>query len=240
MTTIFPNVIAHRGASAGAPENTMVAFELAVEVGAKALEFDVTVSADGVAIVFHDEVLDRTTDGTGPVALKSWDELQTLDAGGWLGDEYKGIKIPSLKQVLDFADERKLVLNLEIKPTLGLEGPTVGAIVSTLQGRDIALVVSSFNERALGIFHTQMPDVEVAYLTEVIPADWGQRVKELGAQAVHCGDSFVTENLVREITNSGYGVRVFTVNEPERAKQLWSWGVESIFSDCPDKFIGIK
>ncbi|MCW8916229.1 MAG: glycerophosphoryl diester phosphodiesterase [Magnetovibrio sp.] len=239
MTNRFPKLIAHRGASAQAPENTMPAFLRAVEVGAKAIEFDVTMSADGVPIVIHDETLDRTTNGIGPVVLKTWQELQALDAGSWFGSKYDDVKIPHLEEVLEFSKHHSLALNLEIKPTLGLEQQTVDAIVSALNGIDVSLVVSSFNERALAMFQVKAPEVELAYLTEAIPPDWVRRMAPFGAQAMHCWDAFVTQAVVDEIVNAGKTLRVYTVNDVRRAQQLWSWGVEAVFTDHPDKLIEV-
>lgn len=238
MVTVFPNLIAHRGASGTAPENTMAAFERAVASGAKAIELDVTVSADGVPILLHDETLDRTTNGTGPVILKNWAELKKLDAGSWFGPEFADATIPSLQETLDFAFVHGVQLNLEIKPILGWEGPTVKAMVDVLRDTAARYVVSSFNERALAMFHSLMPNAEIAVLIHALPPHWAERLEHLNTNAIHAWDPFITQPLVEEVLDAGAVLRVFTVNDVARAEQLWSWGVESIFTDFPDKWFG--
>jgi len=110
-------VIAHRGASGYAPENTMAAFELAVEMGAEAIEFDVQMTKDGEIIVFHDYVLGRTASGEGLIMNKTLSELKTLDAGSWFSDKFKDEKILTLKEVLEKIP-KEIELHIEIKKNL--------------------------------------------------------------------------------------------------------------------------
>src|SRR5580658_7344129 len=100
MISFHPPVIAHRGASAQAPENTMAAFRLATESGAKWVEFDVHLTQDGVPVIMHDDTLDRTTDGKGKIADASWADVQKLDAGSWFDKRFKGERVPHLDEVL--------------------------------------------------------------------------------------------------------------------------------------------
>jgi len=113
---IDPPVIAHRGGSAYAPENTLSAFTKAAQLGMQWVEFDVMLAACGTPIVFHDDLLDRTTNATGEVGVHAYTYLQTLDAGAWFNSKFSGERIPTLAQVLQFLKDVKLCANVEIKP----------------------------------------------------------------------------------------------------------------------------
>ncbi len=93
-------VVGHRGAAAHAPENTLASFRLAAEQGARMVEFDAKLSSDGVVILMHDDLLDRTTNGRGPAAAMPWSEIAALDAGSWFSDAYRGEGVPRLDQTL--------------------------------------------------------------------------------------------------------------------------------------------
>src|SRR5215208_4237927 len=110
-----PFIIAHRGGSLEAPENTLASFKHAVDVGAKFVELDVQMSSDGVLVIIHDETLDRTTTGSGPVANLTFDELQTFDAGVKKGEQYTGEKIPTLREVLDLCIAAGVGVVIELK-----------------------------------------------------------------------------------------------------------------------------
>ncbi len=111
----YTKILAHRGASAYAPENTMAAFKKAIEMNADGIELDVHLSKDGYIVIIHDERVDRTTDGKGEVKDFSLDELKKLDAGSWFSDEYKGEKIPTLEELLSLIKNTEIYLNIEIK-----------------------------------------------------------------------------------------------------------------------------
>ncbi|HEY9080087.1 glycerophosphodiester phosphodiesterase family protein [Magnetovibrio sp.] len=233
----LPKIIAHRGASKRAPENTLAAIAEAATLGARAVEFDVTISADGVPVLMHDETLNRCSDGQGPVILKTLAELQALDAGGWFDVRFAGERIPTLEQALELAADRGFSVNLELKPTLGWEAPTVSAICDTLKNvwrADMALVVSSFNPLALEQFAAEMPGVDLGYLCDAVPPDWRARLARFGCVNLHCYAPFVTPDLVRDVRAHGARLHVFTVNDPDQAKDLFAWGVDAVFTDCPD------
>jgi glycerophosphoryl diester phosphodiesterase len=236
-TGYLGKIIAHRGASGLAPENTLAAFEMAFAQGARAVEFDVTVSSDGVAVLMHDDDLARCSNDVGPVILKSITQLQALDVGSWFAPEYAGERIPTLSAALDWAQDQSVRVNLEIKPTAGWEQPTVAAIVNVLQKKASsidALMVTSFNAWAMDLFTGLMPDVSTGYLTDAVPADWRQRMARWGCVALHCHDPFVTPELIQSVHGEGHRVHVFTVNDPARAQALFSWGVDGVLTDRPD------
>ena len=111
------DIIAHRGYSAIAPENTLAAFQAAVEYQAQGVELDVQLSADRVPIVVHDSTLNRTTNGEGSVHTKTLNQLQSLDAGSWFSSEFIGEKIPTFQTVLDLLKNTKITIYAEVKET---------------------------------------------------------------------------------------------------------------------------
>lgn len=235
----MPKIIGHRGASGCAPENTLVSIARAVELGAQAVEFDATISQDGTAIVMHDYNVDRCSNGSGPVVLKTLDEVQALDAGSWFDESFSGERIPTLHDALGLVVEKGLRLNLELKPTLGWEEPTARAAAQALRGtwpQDRPILVSSMSPQALDAFRAQMPGVALGLITYAIPENWHQRMKQHHCVALHCHHDFVTYDLVQEVHATGARLHVYTVNDEAKAKVLFAMGVDAVFTDYPDRF----
>lgn len=132
-------IVAHRGAPVDRPENTMPAFERAVELGADVVEIDIRASADGRLFSLHDSTLDRTTEGSGPAAKLTFEELRELDAGGWFGPKHAGEKIPSLAEVLEWARERTMLL-LDLKDTSPEYNEAVAAEVEEFGNREAVVI----------------------------------------------------------------------------------------------------
>jgi len=234
----MPKIIAHRGASGTAPENTLAAIARAAELGAEAVEFDATITADGVPIVMHDFNLERCSDGDGPVVLKNLNAVQKLDAGGWFAPEYAGERIPTLQQALDEVLSAGLYLNLELKPTLGWEEPTaraVARVVSETWPNEKPILVSSMSTLALDVFHDLMPGVALGLIVYAIPENWHQRLKQHHCHSLHCYQDFVTYDLVQDIHAADARVHVYTVNDTDKAKALFTMGVDAVFTDHPDR-----
>ena len=145
---IEPPVIGHRGAAGHAPENTLASLRAAAALGVRWVEFDAKLTGDGQVVLFHDETLERTTDGSGPVADMALEDLRALDAGGWFGEPFRGERIPTLSETLAVLGELKLGANVEIKPDPGREeatGDTVARILAREWPRDLPPpIVSSF------------------------------------------------------------------------------------------------
>lgn len=239
----MPRIIGHRGAAGSAPENTLASIARAAELGATAVEFDATVSRDGVAMVQHDFNVDRCSDGTGPIVLKTADEIARLDAGGWFAPEFQGARIPRLDEALALVLDKGLKLNLEIKPTLGWEEPTARAVAGTLQRawpKEAPLLVSSMNLYALDVFHDLMPDVTLGMITYAIPEQWLQRLERHHCNALHCYHAFVTRELVDEVHVSGHRLHVYTVNDAEQARALYDLGVDALFTDYPERLRSLQ
>ena len=231
-------VFAHRGARAHAPENTLLAFRLAFDLGADAVECDVQLTADGALVIIHDEKLNRTTTGRGPVAEKTLAELRALDAG-------RGQRIPTLAEVLALCRARGRQVNLEIK------AETRDAAIATADALELALaaldepmrpmmLVSSFELPAVAHLKRRLPWLRVATLHG--GRRWRRRdllapASEMGAEAVHPGVSLVTPDLVRRAHARGLRMHVWTANRWSTLRQLLAWGVDGVFSDYPERAI---
>ena len=236
MYTNLPALIAHRGASAQAPENTLAAFNLAADLGATWLELDVTISQDGIAVIHHDAELERCTNGHGLVIQHSLEELKALDSGSWFAPQFHQERIMTLAELLSLANQRTLGLNIEIKPTLGREHETVQAIAQAMQEVPprTPILFSSFNPYALQAALIHLPNIPRALCTEAIPLDWAERLNHLHAIGLHFQADFFTEATVSPLLNAGIGLAVFTVNNTEQAKRILHSGVHAMFSDYPN------
>lgn len=228
-------LIGHRGLAGLAPENTPASFRAAAAHGLSMVEFDVRLSRDGVPLVFHDDTLERTTDGAGPVAEQDWAAIATLDAGSKFASTFAGERIPSLEQALRLCLELGLAVNMEIKPDAEREADTAEtALALALRlWPDSAPppVVSSFETACLETARHTAPHWPRALLAEKRPADWRDRARHLGATALHLDHRSLDSGQVAEIMAEGLAVRAYTVNDPHRARLLRQWGVSAIFCD---------
>lgn len=232
-------VVAHRGASGAAPENTRAAIELAVRQGARWAEVDVTISADGIAVIHHDAELERCSDGHGLLILKRLAELKRLDVGRWFGDAFQGERMLTLTELLALANQLELALNLEIKPTIGREPETVWAIHQALQQVPFEqpLLFSSFSLHALQAARRHLPHITRGLNVEAIPADWQHRLEEADCAGLHFAREFFDAAQVQALRAAGYHCMVFTVNDPDDARQLLQAGVDAVFTDHPQRLL---
>jgi len=234
-------VIAHRGASAYAPENTIPAFQKAVEMEAEMVELDVLISKDGVPVVFHDAKLDKKSNGSGLVSDYTLSELKELDAGSWFSNEFNGIKIPTLDEVLGYAKD-KISVNIEIKTeavTDKYEGGVVHRSVELVkkQGMQEYVIFSSFDYRAIKQVKTHAPGMSAALLYEETQSGKkspSQLTAEYKTDAFNCSYRQLSKKWMNSLKKSGIPVFVYTVNEEKRMEKLIKQGVKGIFSDKPD------
>ncbi|MCM2264906.1 MAG: hypothetical protein NDI73_06925 [Desulfuromonadales bacterium] len=220
---------AHRGASVEAPENTLVAFRRALEVGADGIELDVHLSADGVPVVIHDETLERTTDGVGPVASHGSEELQTLDAGFWFDPHFAGEPLPTLEETLSLLAGR-LRLNLEVKDSRA--GLAVVALLRHFPTADV--VLSSFDYGLLARLRRAAPDLPLAVLLDA--GNWQRalvRAEALRACAFHPRADLVSRPLMAACRRLQLPVFPWTVDTPAQARGLVRMGVAGLFTNDP-------
>lgn len=237
MSLALPKVIGHRGACAYAPENTLASMKIAKDLGVEWVEFDVQLSSDGIPVIFHDDELDRTTNGTGMLFEKNLLELKQLDAGSWFGKEFFQEKIPTLQELLMFLAKLKMSINLEIKPSVGTDEETVCAVIETLKywPKELPIILSSFSWSVLALLRQKGINLPIAMLMHEWHENWADYAKQLSCISININQEIATQVRVHEIREQGYGILSYTVNDIKRACELFGWGVNGVFSDYPDK-----
>jgi glycerophosphoryl diester phosphodiesterase len=235
--------IAHRGASGHAPENTMASFRRAVELGATFIETDLQITRDAQVIAIHDPTLDRTTTGRGQVHLLTLQQIRALDAGAWYGDgrsgEFAGERVPTLDEILDFANEQDVIFYLEIKsgPAWGVEHAVVAALRD--QGASARVVILSFDPHAIDSIFRLDTTMMTGFLCEHPSNDLVERTVRAGARQLVARGDLITPGIVEKAHHAGLQVVAWTINEPEQMRRLIADGVEGIITDYPDRLLQV-
>lgn len=234
----LPRIIGHRGAAALAPENTLESFAVARHVGLNWIECDAKLTKDGTVILFHDDTLDRTTNGHGKVADTLYADIESLEAGSWFSDHFAGVKIPTLEEALDFCIDSNIGLNVEIKPCPGRDVDTAEAVLDILS-RVIddpqQVLVSSFSLGALETAYEMAPDYPRGLLLEDdFPDSWAEIASHLLVSTINIDGRKATPSQLQSFTKYGLPVLAYTINSPEKARELFAAGVTGVFSDIPD------
>ena len=223
-------VMAHRGASTEAPENTMAAFQKAIDDMADYIELDVQLTNNGEVIVMHDSNAYRTTGVDANIVNMTYKEVKTLDAGSWFSDEYVGENVPSLKEVLELT-QGKIKLNIELKPAdngTALAKNTVRIIEKYNMVNDC--VITSFSESALKAVKTYNQEIKVGY---ILSAAYGDFYDMKNVDFFSVNAAFLSKRTIDAIHNSGKRVYAWTVNNKESIKNLTNKGVDGIITDNP-------
>jgi len=221
--------IGHRGAAGYEPENTLLSFEKAMELNVDLVELDVQVCKSGQLVVIHDLKVDRTTNGTGYVCEKTFDELRSLDAG-------KKQIIPTLQEVLDLID-KKVRVNIEIKSE-GAARPVFNVIAEYVKQKGWGwddFLVSSFNHYELQAFSQLTAQVKTGTIIAGIPIGYAQCASEINSYSLHPSKEFINQALVDDAHKRGLKVYAYTLNEPKDIQKAKSLGVDGIFSNFPDR-----
>jgi glycerophosphoryl diester phosphodiesterase len=234
-------VIAHRGFSGEAPENTLAAFRKAIEVGSDMMELDVHFSKDGQVVVIHDDTLERTTNGRGKVADHTLQELKKLDAGSWFGSPFSGEQIPTLQEVLELA-KGNILVNIEIKNEyLGpytISDLADGALQEVKRSRTAKQVIfSSFFPSAVERIREGNSHARVALLYH---KSWNILEEVTGGKphpVLNLRRSFLTEDKIAEVHERGLKVNTYTVNSREEMERFIRWGIDGIITNHPDRLI---
>lgn len=232
----YPRVIAHRGGGVHAPENTLVGIRVAGSLGFGGVEFDVRLARYAVPVLMHDDTLERTTSGAGPVGELDAAELRALDAGSWFGNEYAGEHVPTFEAASALCRGLGLWANVEIKAEGPDEAAEAGRVIAGQAARlwrtaSPAPLLSSFSEEALAAAREAAPDLPRALLVHAAPADWRERLLALGCRALHCHHETVTPPLVAALHEAGFGLLAYPVNAVGRAVQLFQMGVDAVVTD---------
>ena len=241
--TTMPRIVAHRGASGHAPENTLAAIKLAAEHGATWIEIDVNVSRDGIPLLHHDDGLSRCTNGNGLVIEHDFAALAKLDSGSWFDAAFAGEPIATLEQCLDLCRELKLAINLEIKPCSGWEVPTTRSIAETInaQAELPPILISSFSHTALLEAARLMPSLPRSSLFLVAPPDWQALITEAGASNIHLhANTLLSTTAVEEFHQAGLGVYCYTVNSVDEANAVFKLGVDGVFTNYPAELLSLS
>ncbi len=231
----LPRVIGHRGAAASAPENTLASIRKAKDLGASWVEFDVKLTGDGVAVLMHDERLERTTSGRGEVALTTFAQLRQLDAGGWFAPAFRGEPVPTLEAALTLCAELGLGINVEIKPCPGCAAATARATVLALRrhwpGALPAPLISSFEHDCLAVARDLAPELPRGYLAGGLPLRWRAELARYGCRTLHLNARRLGARQRAAVVASKVPLLLYTVNDPERARSLLDAGAAAVFTD---------
>lgn len=232
-------IFAHRGYSQIYPENTMIAFKKAIEVGADGIETDVHLTKDGEIVITHDETLERVSNGTGMVKDYTYEELLKFDFGVKKSDQFKGERAPKLIDLIKLIKDTDLLLNIEIKVGFplypGIEEKVLDMIIE--EGILDRVIISSFNHYSLALLRNLNRDVKIAplYASALYkPYDYA---KSLGANIIHPNHKVINKDVVKECHENGVKVNMYTVNNLDLAKKLKAMGADGIMTDNPELMI---
>jgi glycerophosphoryl diester phosphodiesterase len=232
-------VIAHRGASGHAPENTLAAFKEAVALGATFIETDLQLTRDARFVAIHDDTVNRTTNGQGAVHDLTLAELRKLDAGSWFGSEFAGERIPTLDEILEFSKKNDVVFYLELKPggSWGGEHALIGALRES--GEIARSVIISFDAGVLAAVRKVEPTLMTGLLYDGQIDDPLEKAVEIGARQVAVRGDLVTPWMLGQARRRDLQVVCWTVNHPAHMRMLMIAGVDGIMSDYPDRLVAV-
>jgi glycerophosphoryl diester phosphodiesterase len=230
-------IIAHRGASGNAPENTLAAFRKAVALGATFIETDLQLSRDARFVAIHDATVNRTTNGHGAVHDMTLAELRRLDAGSWFGSEFAGERIPTLEEVLEFSKKHDVVFYLEIKPggSWGGEHALIGALRES--GEIPRALVISFDAAIIQSLRKIEPTLMTGLLYDGQIENPLDKAVAIGARQLAVRGDLVTPALLAEARKKDLQVVCWTVNHSAHMRMLAAAGVDGIMSDYPDRLV---
>ncbi|MCE9499002.1 MAG: glycerophosphodiester phosphodiesterase [Leptospira sp.] len=237
-------VIAHRGYSGHYPENTLLSFQRAIDVGSDMIEFDITVTSDFVPIVIHDDKLNRTTNGKGKVRSVHYKTISSLDAGSWFDRDYRGEKIPLLQEVLEFTAKKNIALNIEIKPEAHDKRVSDKNIESQIlphlrQYRLIdRVIISSFSPSVLQRMRKLSETIPLAFLFEKKTkevTDPFEFCRELSINVLNVPKNLGKKNFIIDAHNKNIEVNIYTVNSEKEMRDVIECEPDGIFTNFPER-----
>lgn len=231
----WPRWIVHRGGGDAAPENTLAGMLLAAFAGAKMVEFDVRLSADGVPFLLHDDTLERTTDGHGPADALSWKVLSRLDAGAWFSPRFAEEPLPSLADAAQLLNDHSLCANVEIKPSPGREAETGARVAADcarlFAGQTPPPLLTSFSTVALTAAGEAAPALPRAWSVRQWDDGLIAQAQALGVCALDLPYSELNAERAAAVRAAGLWLLSWTVNDPAQAAPLWALGVSALCTD---------
>lgn len=231
-------IFAHRGASGYAPENTMAAFQLALDMHSDGIELDLHQTKDGHIVICHDEELQRTTNGTGFINEHTLEELRALDAGRWYDERFTGERLPTLDEFMSLVAGTKIIINFEIKNIPYYYEGIEKKLLDAVAGRHMLdqVIISSFDHYALCKIAELNPEVKIGLLFSTRIVDPCRYAEQLpfSAYSMHPDFTFVDEQYIRRCHQSGYKVYPYTVNSPQWYKEMQAAGLDGVITNYPD------
>ncbi len=234
-------IVAHRGFSSQAPENTLSACRAAVDAGIDGVEFDVRRSKDMIPVLLHDSTLDRTTDGKGKVVDTPLSRLKRLDAGRWKHARFANERIPTLHETMSYLSTTPCLAVIDLKDS-GIAFQTLASVTST--GTLANTCVITGDKALLGLLHTHTSDLSIAWLCYDLPrhllsanqqTPWIlEQLQQAQTRILDINVGLLSPELIAQLVKHDIAVWVWTVNDPDVARALMSWGVSAITTDCPD------
>lgn len=237
----MPLVLAHRGANKVAPQNTLPAFQKAIDFNADGLETDVHLCMDGHIVICHNYTIDETSNGTGRIDEMTLSQLKGFDFGSYFGDEFKGVSLPTLPELLDLTKSMKLI-NIEIKPPQK-DCDLVKKVVEAIHEYGIVenSIVSCFDPECIRLVKEFDKKVKTGLLyennelgNEIMTFGVAKFCKQLNADAAHPHRKLITHKEVIELHNLGIAVNPWTVNKEDEIIKFVNWGCDALISDVPD------
>ncbi|MDI5984183.1 glycerophosphodiester phosphodiesterase family protein [Halomonas sp. M4R5S39] len=238
----LPRLMAHRGLSAHAPENTLTAVRAACEAGFPWVELDVQLLGDATPVIWHDATVRRCSDGRARLVDLDLPRARRLDTGAWFCDRFRGERMATLREMLALIEELGMGLNLELKVTRGRNpAALVDSVLPTLLDAlpPERLILSSFHDGALARARELADSSRLALgvLFEGIGREWQSRCAAVDAYSVHANWKRLSQRGAHAVREAGYHLLCYTANDPTAFAHQWAWGVESVISDDPACFV---
>ncbi len=234
-------IFAHRGFSGKYPENTMLAFQKAVEIGVDGIELDVHLTKDNEIVIIHDEDIKRTCDGEGLVKDMTLEELRKFDASATFRGVYGFCGIPTLREYFELVKDTPIITNIELKTGV-YEYPTIEKRVIDMVrefGLSDKIIFSSFNHFTVKRCEEFAPEIKRGFLTGDWIYDFGKYTAERNVQCCHPWHVSLSEEVIREMHEAGCEINTWTVNEYADIEKLSKWGVDSLIGNFPDRMIEV-
>lgn len=234
-------IFAHRGFSGKYPENTMLAFEKAVEIGVDGIELDVHLTKDNEIVIIHDEDIKRTTDGEGLVKDMTLEELRKFDASATFRGQYGFCGIPTLREYFELVKDTPIITNIELKTGVYEYHTIEQRVIDMVRefGLSDKIIFSSFNHFTVKRCEEIAPEIKRGFLTGDWLYDFGKYTAERNVQCCHPWHVSLSEEVIREMHEAGCEINTWTVNEYEDIKKLSAWGVDSLIGNFPDRMIEV-
>lgn len=228
---------AHRGFSGQYPENTMIAFEKALEAGCEGIEMDVHLTKDNEIVIIHDEKIDRTSNGSGLIKDMTYDELKSIDFSYIYTDKVGFCKIPTLREYFELVKDKDVITNIELKTGIyeyeGIEKAVYKMIKEyALQDK---ILISSFNHNSVMRMKAIAPEMKYGFLSETWILDTGDYLNKYNIEAYHPDFHMLTDKEVKDLRDHNIKINTWTVNEKEDIQHMIDIKAEGIISNFPDR-----